>query len=146
MLLRLPPVLMLWWCSFLIGKWVCFDDPKLILFCCDLDDSLAHIGEECKMGFCMNALFIKIRNTYCDSNNLCQCEDGYINVALHKCAQIQNVGGLCDHDLQCKTMDEFAHCDKSHFKSTCSCRKGYQYDEYRKKCFLGMAFVYNSRF
>lgn len=106
----------------------------IIFFCFLLDFAAAHLDEPCNLGLCLNSFLVPIKNVYCDSNHICKCEKGFIQVSRHKCAEPQEHGGHCENDNVCKFTDENLVCDRTRFKPVCDCRKSFYYETSEKKC------------
>lgn len=105
-----------------------------LLMCFLLDYTAAHLDEPCNLGgICLNSFLVPIKNAFCD-NNICRCNDGFIQVARHKCSEPQEYGDTCEHDKVCTFSDENLICDRTRFKPACECRKGYYYEIQHKKC------------
>ncbi|KAF7494775.1 hypothetical protein SSS_01521 [Sarcoptes scabiei] len=92
----------------------------------------AHLNEQCHFNMCLKNLVIPIKHAYCDSDNYCRCEEGYVAVNNHHCAQIQYPGHPCEHDVVCK--DENSFCNHATYHHVCECKKNHLYDPLQKKC------------
>ncbi|KAJ9600235.1 hypothetical protein L9F63_009460, partial [Diploptera punctata] len=88
---------------------------------CDSKDLCDKLLKPPNISDCINGICQCIgESIYVESNNTCECLDGYV-VGSKKCLPLSSaLGSACDEDVQCSRMGELAICDNYE----CYCRSG----------------------